>query len=130
MGKVSQDWISSVCRWIEDRDGGQPSRRRWMCGTSSDFTVDTFGKPKTLALDRATACCASAIDSRGGGHRKRQFEEVSDFTEALKNIRSAGKSTPAAPLALPHRRGVLPPEQLPGAANEFREALNGDLEPK
>jgi len=54
-------------------------------GTSSEFTVDTFGKPHDAgAGSRATACYASAIRFawRWPCRKGEQFEEVSDFNRS------------------------------------------------
>jgi len=78
--------------------------------------------PKTLALDpsnrvlRFSDPIRVAVAIRKG----EQFEEVSDFTEALKEYQKALEVNHSQlALALPHRGGVLPPEQLPGGGERI-----------
>ena len=105
-----------------------------MVGTSSEFSVDTFGKPKTVIIDpndhvlRYSPHMRVAVAIRRG----EQFAEMSEYAEALKEYQKA-LDTQAQQFAgaLPHRRDVyFLQNNYQSAANEFREVLNGDLEPK
>jgi len=63
--------------------------------------------------------------------RGEQFAELSDFGEALKEYQRALETNRASSLA--HYRIAevfFLQNNYQSAANEFREALNGDLEPK
>jgi len=61
MGKVAQDldiFRMPVDLKIET-EGNPEEKRVEVVGTSSEFSVDTFGKPKVVTLDRTIACCAT-----------------------------------------------------------------------
>jgi tetratricopeptide (TPR) repeat protein len=95
--------------------------------------VDTFGKPKTVVLDpgnhvlRFNNQVRLAVAIRKG----EQFAELSEFGEALKQYQRALEANRNSSLA--HYRIAeifFLQNNFQSAANEFREALNGDLEPK
>jgi tetratricopeptide (TPR) repeat protein len=104
-------------------------------GTSSEFSVDTFGKPRpggitldpkgqVLHFDNPTRV-AVAI------RRGEQYMEISEFADALKEYQKALDVTRNSSLAH-YRIGEV--YFLQGnwnaAANEFREVQQGDLDPK
>jgi tetratricopeptide (TPR) repeat protein len=104
-------------------------------GTSSEFSIDTFGKPRpngvsldpkghVLRFDNPTRV-AVAI------RRGEQYVEIGEFGEALKEYQKALDVQRNSSLAH-YRVGELYFLQATwqSAANEFREAINGDLEPK
>ena len=135
MGKVSQDLdIFRMPVELKIETEGNPEQKTVdVVGTSSEFSVDTFGKPKTLALDpsnrvlRFSDPIRVAVAIRKG----EQFEEVSDFTEALKEYQKALEVNHSSSLS--HYRIAevfFLQNNYQAAANEFREALNGDLDPK
>ncbi len=65
MGKVSQDldtFRMPVDLKIET-EGNPEQQRIDVMGTSTEFSVDTFGKPKSLTIDPQKRCCGSAIRS-------------------------------------------------------------------
>ena len=102
-------------------------------GTSSEFSVDTFGKPRSVALDPShrilrldpTMRIAVAIK------RGEQFVEIGDFANALKEYQKALDVSKNSSLAH-YRIGELFFKQnnYQSAANEFRAAIDGDLQPK
>src|SRR5207245_9732076 len=113
---------------------GHPERKRieGMC-TSSEFSVDTFGKPKALSRDpdnrvlRYSNPMRVAVAIRRG----EQFAEISEFGDALKEYQKALEANRNGSLA--HYRIAevfFLQSNYQAAANEFREALNGDLQPK
>jgi tetratricopeptide (TPR) repeat protein len=135
MGKVSQDldtFRMPVDLKIET-EGNPEEKRVEVVGTSSEFTVDTFGKPKVVVLDpnsrvlRYNPLMRVAVAIRRG----EQFAEVGEFGEALKEYQKALDVNRASSLAH-YRVGELffLQNNYQSAANEFREALSGDLEPK
>jgi len=82
-------------------------------GTSSEFSVDTFGKPRSVIIDpnnrvlRYSGRCAWPVAIRRG----EQYAELSEFGEALKEYQKALEDqSHQLPGALPHRRGPLPAE--------------------
>jgi len=135
MGKVSQD-LDTFRMPVEltiETEGNPEEKRVEVVGTSSEFSVDTFGKPKTVTIDpnnrllRYSNTMRVAVAIRRG----EQFAEISEFGEALKEYQKALESNRNSSLA--HYRIAevfFLQNNYQSAANEFREALNGDLDPK
>ncbi|HXI38889.1 MAG TPA: M1 family aminopeptidase, partial [Bryobacteraceae bacterium] len=135
MGKVSQD-LDTFRMPVElkiDTEGNPEEKRVEVVGTSSEFSVDTFGKPRTVTIDpnnrllRYSNAMRVAVAIRRG----EQFQEIAEFGEALKEYQKALETTKNSSLA--HYRIAevfFLQNNYQSAANEFREALNGDLEPK
>ncbi len=135
MGKISQDldlFRMPVTLRVET-EGNPEEKTIEVVGTSSEFVVETFGKPKNVILDpkglvlRFSTAARVAVAIRKG----EQFVEVADYSSALKEYQKALDVARNSSLA--HFR-IGQVHFLEGnwspAANEFREALNGDLEPK
>ena len=135
MGKISQDldlFRMPVMLRIET-EGNPEEKTMEVVGTSSEFVVETFGKPKNVVLDpkglvlRFSTQARVAVAIRKG----EQFVQVGEYNEALKEYQKALDVARNSSLA--HFR-IGQVHFLEGnwspAANEFREALNGDLEPK
>jgi tetratricopeptide (TPR) repeat protein len=135
MGKISQDldtFRMPVDLKIET-EGNPETKRVDVVGTSSEFIVETFGKPKQIAIDpdnhvlRFSNPIRVAVAIRRG----EQFAEVGEFSEALKEYQKALDVNRTSSLA--HYRVAevfFLQNNYQSAANSFREALNGDLEPK
>ncbi len=135
MGKVAQD-LDTFRMPVElkiETEGNPEEKTIEVVGTSSEFLVDTFGKPKSLTLDpdnhvlRFSDPIRVAVAIRRG----EQFTEVGEFNEALKEYQKALEVSRNSSLA--HYRIAevfFLQDNFQAAANEFREALNGDLEPK
>jgi tetratricopeptide (TPR) repeat protein len=102
-------------------------------GTSSEFTVDTFGKPKSVTIDPNVSVLRWSSPMRVAVAIKRgeQFAEIGEFGDALKEYQKAIEVNHGSSLA--HYRVAevfFLQNNYQSAANEFREALNGDLDPK
>ncbi|HWB87278.1 MAG TPA: M1 family aminopeptidase [Bryobacteraceae bacterium] len=135
MGKISQDldtFRMPVDLKIET-EGNPEEKRVEVVGTASEFSVDTFGKPKSVQIDpngrvlRYDNQIRVAVAIRRG----EQFAEISEFGEALKQYQKALETDRNSSLA--HYRIAevyFLQNNYQAAVNEFREALNGDLEPK
>ncbi len=104
-----------------------------MVGTSSEFAIETFGKPKTVVLDPKNKCCASTITCawRWPSAAASSSRKWAIIPEALKEYQKALDVRRNSSLAH-YRVGELffLQNNWQSAANEFREALNGDLDPK
>jgi aminopeptidase N/Tfp pilus assembly protein PilF len=137
VGKITQDLdtFSMPVTIHVDTEGNPEEKEVQVVGTSSEFSIDTFGKPRpngvsldpkghVLRFDNATRV-AVAI------RRGEQFVEIGEFGEALKEYQKALDVQRNSSLAH-YRIGELYFLQATwqSSANEFREALNGDLEPK
>jgi tetratricopeptide (TPR) repeat protein len=135
MGKISQDldtFRMPVSMRIET-EGNPEMKTVEVVGTSSEFIVDTFGKPKKVVLDpdnrvlRFSNPVRVAVAIRRG----EQFAEIGEFTEALREYQKALDVSRNSSLA--HYRVAeifMLQNNYQSAANEFREALNGDRDPK
>jgi tetratricopeptide (TPR) repeat protein len=135
MGKISQDldtFRMPVDLKIET-EGNPESSKIEVVGTSSEFSVDTFGKPKSIVIDPDNRVLRFSPDVRVAVaiRRGEQFAELSQFMDAVKEYQKALETARNSSLA--HYR-IAEVDFYQGrfqeAANEFREALNGDLEPK
>jgi len=135
MGKISQDldtFQMPVDLKIET-EGNPETKRIDVVGTSSEFTVDTFGKPKTVTIDSGGSVLRWNPSMRVAVAIKRgeQFAEIAEFGDALKEYQKAIEVSRSSSLA--HYRVAevfFLQNNYQSAANEYREALNGDLEPK
>jgi Tfp pilus assembly protein PilF len=135
MGKIAQDldtFRMPVDLKIET-EGNPEEKRVEVVGTSSEFSVDTFGKPKNVIIDpnnrvlRYSGQVRVAVAIRRG----EQYAELSEFGEALKEYQKALETNRTSSLA--HYRIAevhFLQNNYQQAANAFREALAGDLDPK
>lgn len=135
VGKINQDldtFRMPVDLRIET-EGNPEDKKVEVTGTSSEFSVDTFGKPRKLTLDpnhvllRLDPSMEIAVAIRRG----EQFVEINDFANALREYQKALDVNKNSSLAH-YRIGELFFKQnnFQSAANEFRAAINGDLDPK
>jgi len=135
MGKISQDldtFRMPVDLKIET-EGDPETRRVEVVGTSSEFSVDTFGKPKSVVIDPGNHVLRYSPDVRVAVaiRRGEQFAQLSEFSDALKEYQKALETQRNSSLALYRIAEIAFLQQnWQTAANEFREALNGDLQPK
>jgi len=135
MGKISQDldtFHMPVDLKIET-EGNPETKRVDVVGTSSEFTVDTFGKPKLVTIDPNGAVLRWSPRMRVAVAIKRgeQFAEIGEFGDALKEYQKALEVSHGSSLA--HYRVAeifFLQNNYQSAANEFRESLNGDVDPK
>jgi hypothetical protein len=135
VGRVAQDldtFRMPVTLRIET-EGNPEEAKVEVVGTSSEFSVETFGKPKTVVLDPDGHVLRYDDRMRVAVAIKRgeQFAEIAEYAEALREYQRALEVTRNSSLA--HFR-IGQVFFLQGnnqsAANEFREALSGDLDPK
>jgi aminopeptidase N len=135
VGKIAQDldtFRMPVDLRIET-EGNPEDKQVEVTGTSSEFSVDTFGKPRKLILDpqnrilRLDPSMQIAVAIRRG----EQFVEINDYASALREYQKALEVNRNSSLA--HYRIAelfFKQNNFQSAANEFRAAINGDLEPK
>ena len=134
-GKISQDldtFRMPVTLRI-DTEGNPEEKKIEVAGTSTDFAVETFGKPKNVVLDPKGQLLRYDNDMRVAVAIKRgeQFMQVSEYIEALNEFKKALDVKRNSSMA--HYRTAetyFLQGNYQNAANEFREALSGDLEPK
>lgn len=135
MGKINQDldtFRMPVDLQIET-EGNPESAQVEVVGTASEFVVESFGRPKKVNLDpnnrvlRFNDRMRVAVAIRRG----EMFAEISEFGEALKEYQKALDVNRNSSLA--HYRVAeifFLQRNYQSAANEFRQALQGDIEPK
>lgn len=135
MGKITQD-LDTFHMPVDikiETEGNPETKRVDVVGTSSEFSVDTFGKPKSVAIDPAGTVLRWSPSMRVAVAIKRgdQFVAISEYSDAIKEYQKALDVNRASSLAH-YRVGMvfLLQNSFQSAANEFREALNGDNTPK
>ncbi len=135
MGKISQDldlFRMPIDLKVET-EGNPESKKIEVVGTSSEFAVETFGKPKNIVLDPDDQVLHFDNPTRVAVaiRRGEQFTQVGEYSEALKEYQKALEVTRNSSLAHYRVAEIWFLEQnWQQAANEYREALNGDLDPK
>ena len=135
MGKIAQDldtFRMPVTLKIET-EGNPEEKRVEVMGTSSEFSVDTFGKPKSVVIDPGKKVLRYSTDVRVAVaiRKGEQFMELSQFTDALREYQKALETNRTSSLA--HYRIAevhFLQNNYQAAANSFREAIAGDLDPK
>jgi aminopeptidase N len=134
-GKITQD-LDTFRMPVDlriDTEGNPEDKRIEVTGTSSEFSIDTFGKPRKVTIDprhtllRLDPSIQVAVAIKKG----EQFVQVNDYANALREYQKALDVNRNNSLAH-YRIGELFFQQsnFQTAANEFRAAINGDLDPK
>jgi hypothetical protein len=135
MGKVAQDLdtFRMPVDLLIETEGNPEKKTVDVAGTSTEFIAETFGRPRKVTLDpnyrvlRFNNQIRVAVAIRRG----EMFAEISEFNDALKEFQKALDVNKNSSLAH-YRVGQLffLQRNYQSAANEFRYALDGDLEPK
>jgi tetratricopeptide (TPR) repeat protein len=135
VGKVTQDLdtFRMPVQLRVETEGNPEEKTIEVVGTSSEFAMETFGKPKTVTLDAKGQVLRydNSIRVAVAIRRGEQFTEVGEYSEALKEYQKAVDVKRNSSLA--HYRIAelfFLQNNYQSAANEFREVLNGDLDPK
>jgi aminopeptidase N len=135
MGKITQDMDTfnmPVTLKIETESAPEVKTVD-VQGTSSEFTVDTFGKPKNVIIDPDNHVLRYSPDIRVGVaiRRGEQYAELNQYNDALKEYNKALDTNRLSSLAHYRKAEVYFLQATwQSAANEFHEVLNGDLDPK
>jgi hypothetical protein len=135
MGKITQDMDTfrmPVDLKIET-EGNPEQAHVEVVGTSSEFSVDTFGKPKNVMIDPNSLVLhyEPSIRVAVAIRRGEQFAELSEFGDAIREYAKALETNHNSSLAHYRTAEVYFLQQTwQSAINEFRAALDGDLEPK
>jgi hypothetical protein len=137
VGKIHQD-LYTFRMPVEirvDTEGNPEFKKLLISGTTSDFTIETFGRPKPngIVIDPNNNLLKSsprlrvhAAIARGEG-----FAELGKYYEAIQEYQHALDLQPGNSLAN-FRMGeaMFYQKNYQAAANAFRSALSGDLDPK
>lgn len=116
-----------------DTDGQTEMKRIEVSGTDSAFSVDTFGKPRRLVLDPNNWVLKNSPDLRVrvAIRRGQELTTEGNLSQALTELNKALDVNHNSSLA--HYRIAdifFMQRNYQSAANEFREALNGDGDPR
>lgn len=116
-----------------DTDGQTEMKRIEVSGTDSAFSVDTFGKPRRLVLDPNNWVLKNSPDLRVrvAIRRGQELTTEGNLSQALTELNKALEVNHNSSLA--HYRIAdifFMQRNYQSAANEFREALNGDGDPR
>ncbi len=135
IGKVKQD-MDTFRMPVElkiETEGEPEFETIDVSGTSSDYVIDTFGKPRRVVLDPKNRILRfdEKIRVRVEIRKGEQLVELGYYNEALTNYQRALDINRYSSLAH-YRVGevFLLQNNYQSGANEFRESLNGDQEPE
>jgi len=135
VGQVSQD-LDLFRMPVElrvDTDGQSEMKRIEVVGTESPFAIETFGKPRRLVLDPNNWVMKNAPDLkvRVAIRRGQELTQEGNLVEALAEFNKALGVNKNSSLAHYRIAEVFYLQRnYQSAANEYREALNGDQEPR
>ncbi len=135
VGEISQD-LDLFRMPVElkvDTDGKTEMKRIEVVGTNSPYTIETFGKPRRIQIDPNNWVLKNSADLkvRTAILRGQQLVEQNDLAEALKQFQTALESNKNSSLAHYRIADVFFLQRnYQAAANAYREALDGDGEPR
>jgi aminopeptidase N len=137
VGKVHQD-LDTFRMPVEvrvDTEGNPEFKKILVTGTTSDFRIDTFGRPKSngITIDPNNNLLKSSprLRVRASVARGESLAQVGKYYEAIQEYQRALDVQPTNSLA--HFRmgeAMFYQKNYQAAANAFRAALGGDLDPK
>lgn len=116
-----------------DTNGKTEEKRVEVVGTSSPFTVETFGKPRRIVVDPDNRVLKNSSDVklRASIMRGQGLVQQGDFASALSEFNKALEVNKNSSLA--HYRIAevfFMQRNFQASANAYRESLNGDGEPR
>jgi len=135
VGQISQD-LDLFRMPVElkiDTDGRTEEKRIEVVGTDSPFTVETFGRPRRIAVDPANDVLKNSTDIklRASIMRGQALVQQNDFAGALLEFNKALDVNKNSSLA--HYRVAevfFQQKNYQASANAYRDALNGDGDPR
>jgi aminopeptidase N len=137
VGKIHQD-LDTFRMPVEirvDTEGNPEYKKILVNGTTTEFEVDTFGRPKPngIVIDPNNNLLKSTprLRVRGSIARGEALAEVGKYYEAIQEYQHALELQPGNSLA--HFRmgeALFYQKNYNAAANAFRATLGGDLDPK
>jgi len=135
VGKINQD-LDIFRMPIEvkiETEGNPETRKVEVIGTSSDYIIETFGRPKTITLDPNNNILKwnPGLQVRVAVARGEELVEQSQPYEAVREYQKALDVNRNSSLAnFRIGEAFFAMNNYQASANAFREALNGDLAPK
>jgi len=135
VGEVTQDLdlFRMPLELKVDTDGQTEMKRIEVVGTESAFSLETFGKPRRLVLDPNNWVMKNSPDLkvRVAIRRGQEMTAQGDLGSALAEFNKALEVNRNSSLAHYRIAEVFYIQRnYQSAANEYREALNGDGEPR
>jgi hypothetical protein len=137
VGKVHQD-LDTFRMPVEirvDTEGNPEFKKVLVTGTTSDFHIDTFGRPKPngIVVDPNNNLLKSSprLRVRASVARGEALAQLGKYYEAIQEYQRALDVSPTNSLA--HFRtgeAMFYQKNYQAGANAFRAALGGDLDPK
>jgi tetratricopeptide (TPR) repeat protein len=135
VGQISQD-LDLFRMPVElkiDTDGKTEQKRVEVVGTNSPFTVETFGKPRRIAIDPDDRVLKNSpeVRLRASIQRGQGLTQQGDLAGALSEFNKALDVNKNSSLA--HYRIAevfFLQRNFQAAANAYRDCLNGDGEPR
>jgi predicted negative regulator of RcsB-dependent stress response len=116
-----------------DTDGQSEDKQIEVVGTNSAFTIETFGRPRRILVDPGNKVLKNSpeVKLRSAILRGQGLVQQNDLAQALEQFQKALEVNKNSSLA--HYRIAevfFLQHNYQAAANAYREALNGDGEPK
>jgi aminopeptidase N len=135
IGQISQDLdlFRMPLELKVDTDGQTEMKRIEVVGTQSSFSVETFGKPRRLTLDPNNWVLKNSPDLRVrvAIRRGQELTQEGNLAEALTEFNKALEVNKNSSLAHYRIAEVFYLQRnYQSAANEYREAINGDNDPR
>ncbi len=135
VGEISQDLdlFRMPVQLKIDTDGKTEIKRIEVVGTNSPFSIETFGKPRRVLIDPENRVLRNSteIKLRASIMRGQALVQQGDMAGALTEYNKALEVNKNSSLA--HYRVAevfFQQKNYQAAANAYREALNGDGEPR
>ncbi len=116
-----------------ETDGKPETKRVEVVGPESPFTVTTFGKPKSAKIDPNYKMLRNSEQLRVAAAIAKgdELRRLGEPTEAIAEFQKAIELNKRSSLAFYRiAEAFFEQRSYNTAANSFREALNGDLDPK
>ncbi|HEY0759382.1 MAG TPA: M1 family aminopeptidase [Acidisarcina sp.] len=135
IGQIGQDLdlFSMPVELRIETDGKTETRRINVVGTDSQYTVDTFGRPRHITVDPDNWLLKNSPDMQVHVNilRGQQLVAQGDFNGALEQYQKALAANPNSSLAS-YRVGevMFLQRNYQSSANAYRDGLRGDGEPK
>jgi tetratricopeptide (TPR) repeat protein len=135
VGEISQDLdlFRMPVQVKIDTDGKTEMKQIDVVGTNSPYAIETFGKPRRITIDPNDYVLknSSDIQIRTAILRGQALVQQSDLAEALKQFQAALAISKNSSLAHYRIAEVFYLQRnYQAAANEYRDSLNGDGEPR
>jgi Peptidase family M1 domain len=134
-GEISQDLdlFRMPVNLKIDTDGKTENKRIEVVGTNSPFTIETFGRPRRIAVDpdHHVLTNSSDVKLRASILRGQAMQQQGDLSGALTEFNKAldiGKNSSLAHYRIAEVFFIQ--RNYQSSANAYREAINGDGDPR